>query len=85
MTVNFLHICWIPFHKFSDPKYFSKRCSESLILLGIIFGCQWNCYPFFAPLLFERFEGLNITFYALQCPVSPVLPIIFNLLSNKES
>ena len=87
MTVNFLHIWMLLLvHKFFDPKFISKRCSESLILLEIIFWLSMELLPIFCPpLLFERFEGLNITFYALQCPVSPVLPIIFNLLSNKES
>ena len=87
MTVNFSHIRWLSFYKFFNPNYISKRCSESLILSEILFGCHGmapHLLTFFVA-LFERIEGWNITFMPLCCPVTPVLPIIFNLFSNKES
>ena len=88
MTVNFLHIWMLLLvHKFFDPKFISKRCSESLILLEIIFWLSMELLPIYTHFLLLNFI-LTLLFYELtsvhSC-VAVVLPIIFNLFSNKES
>ena len=63
MTVNFSHIRWLSFYKFFNPNYISKRCSESLILSEILFGCH-GMAPHFLSLCLKELKVGTL----LLCP-----------------